>query len=326
MSVKGPTPSPRVAPVVSGWRSRALLLSVLVSALGYLVFALVSGWREVAAAIAQAGLFGLMFVLTLSLTNYGLRFARWQLYLHTLGHRIPWRTSLHVYLAGFALTATPGKAGEAFRGVLLKRHGVPYPDSFAAFVSERLSDLVVIVLLAFFGMALYPKAAPLILLAGGGGILFLMLLSQPQWFPRLQRRMPTTNLVQPWIRYGVEILQQASRCHRLRTLTLATILGLAGWTAEVIGFFLILHWLNLDVSIVFAAFVFAVSVLAGALSFTPGGLGSTEAVMIGLLLWKGVALPDATAATLLIRACTLWFAVVIGSIASSFLVRSNARI
>lgn len=312
MSADGPADSPPVDPVFSGWRYRALVLSVVLSALGYLLFALISGWREVTSAIVQVGVFGLLVALSLSLVNYGLRFSRWQLYLHTLGHRIPWCTSLRIYLAGFALTTTPGKAGEAFRGVLLKRHGVPYPDSLAAFLSERLSDLIAIVLLTLVGLTLYPKAAPLILVGAALAIGLLVLLWQPHWISHLQRIMPTPRSLQRWIGHSFEILYQASRCHRAKTLALATILSLVGWAAEAFAFFLIMTWMGLDVTVLFAAFVFSISMLAGALSLTPGGLGSTEGVMVGLLLWQGVPLPEATAATLLIRASTLWFAVMIG--------------
>jgi uncharacterized membrane protein YbhN (UPF0104 family) len=325
VSADGPADSLPVDPVFSGWRYRTLVLSVVLSALGYLLFALISGWREVTSAIVQVGVFGLMVALSLSLVNYGLRFSRWQLYLHTLGHRIPWPKSLHIYLAGFALTTTPGKAGEAFRSVLLKRHGVPYPDSFAAFFSERLSDLFAIVLLTLFGVTLYPSAAPLILVGAALAIALLSLLAQPHWIVHLQRRMPTARRLKRWIGHGFEILFQAGRCHRAETLALATILSLTGWAAEAFAFFLILHWMGLEVTISFAVFIFSISMLAGALSFTPGGLGSTEGVMVGLLLWQGVPLPEATAATLMIRATTLWFAVAIGLAAGSLEMRSHRR-
>jgi len=58
--------------------------------------------------------------------------------------------------------------------------------------------------------------------------------------------------------------------------------------------------------------IYSVSVLAGALSFIPGGLGSTEAVMVLLLTLVGVNTPAAIAATLICRLATLWFAVIIG--------------
>ena len=55
--------------------------------------------------------------------------------------------------------------------------------------------------------------------------------------------------------------------------------------------------------------------LAGALSFLPGGLGGAEAIMISLLVLKGMTMPAAIAATVFIRLATLWFAVLIGLLA-----------
>lgn len=106
--------------LLSGWRYKAVLWSVLLSAIGYLGFALWSGWHDVVHAVAKVGFVGIAAALSLSLANYGLRFIRWQLYLEAMGRPVPWRPSLKIYLAGFALTTTPGKAGEALRGVLLQ--------------------------------------------------------------------------------------------------------------------------------------------------------------------------------------------------------------
>jgi len=48
------------------------------------------------------------------------------------------------------------------------------------------------------------------------------------------------------------------------------------------------------------------------LSFLPGGLGSTEAVMAALLFAHGYTMPQAILLTLICRLLTLWLAVVIG--------------
>jgi len=143
--------------ILSNWRYRALVASIVAAALGYFAFSLWGGLGDVIAALQRVGFRGLLLMLVMSLLNYGLRFMRWQQYLGALAHPMPWRPSARIYLAGFALTTTPGKAGEALRGVLLKRWHVPYTHSLAAFLSERLSDLAAIVLLAFFGLSLYPK-------------------------------------------------------------------------------------------------------------------------------------------------------------------------
>ena len=59
-------------------------------------------------------------------------------------------------------------------------------------------------------------------------------------------------------------------------------------------------------------FVYAFASLAGAVSMLPGGLGVAEGSLTGLLAGLGTPLPEAAAATLLVRAATLWLAVAIG--------------
>jgi len=52
--------------------------------------------------------------------------------------------------------------------------------------------------------------------------------------------------------------------------------------------------------------------LAGAISFLPGGVGGAEAVMAAMLVAAGAPEAKAVAATVIIRLATLWFAVAIG--------------
>jgi uncharacterized protein (TIRG00374 family) len=300
---------------LSGWRYRAVILSVVGSALGYLGFSLWGGWQAVGAAVGKVGVLGIGIALAMSAINYGLRFLRWQCYLKVLGHAVPWRPSLRIYLAGFALTTTPGKAGEALRGVLLKRWDVPWPQSFAAFFSERLSDLFAVVLLTLFGLSLYPEATPMIV----GGIALvavgLLVLSQRRLLARLTLMIPFK--VGKWVgllRHLLQVLEHAQQCHRLHLMLGLTLLSVVAWSTEAVAFHWILQWMGADIELTFAVFVYALAMLAGAVSFMPGGLGGAEAVMVGLLVYKGMSGADAVAATVLIRLATLWFAVAIGAV------------
>jgi uncharacterized protein (TIRG00374 family) len=54
--------------------------------------------------------------------------------------------------------------------------------------------------------------------------------------------------------------------------------------------------------------------LVGALLFLPGGLGFTEGSLMGLMIFSGIGKEIAVASTFIIRAATLWFAVLIGAI------------
>lgn len=306
---------------LEGWRLRALILSIVAATAGYLAFSLWGGWNEVVAAFVQIGLVGTLIALILSLMNYALRFCRWQLYLSQLGHRVAWPPSLRIYLSGFALTTTPGKAGEAFRGVLLKQRGVPFPATFAAFISERLSDLVAIVLLTLVGLAQYPQARSIVLAGVLGIVVVLACLSSKTLLDRLHRwASARQGKLMALVIHVSEMLGGARRCHRPGLLGVATVISVIAWGAEALAFYWMLGWLDADISLSFAIFVYALSMLAGALSFLPGGLGSAEAVMVSLLILKGMTMPAAIAATVFIRLATLWFAVMIGLVA---LVRSR---
>lgn len=301
----------------TSWRYRALVWSILLAIAGYLGFAVWGGWSGVASAIGKVGWFGIALALVLSLANYLLRFIRWQVYLRALNQRVSWRPSLQIYLAGFALTTTPGKAGEAVRSVLLKRRGTPYAISLAALLSERLSDLLAVMLLALIGLSTYPAAKTLCAFTGALLAIAFVTLSSRKVLTGMLQRVRGHSRVASLTRQLLEVLLQARRCHTLPLIASTTVLSVVAWAAEAWAFHVILQKIGYDFSISFSTFVYAISMLAGALSFMPGGLGGTEAVMAALLSWGGASASDAAAATLLIRLTTLWFAVGIGAVAFS---------
>jgi uncharacterized protein (TIRG00374 family) len=95
------------------------------------------------------------------------------------------------------------------------------------------------------------------------------------------------------------------------------------WGAEGMALYWMLGWLGIPLDLVAALFVYAISMIAGALSFLPGGLGGAEGTMIGLLLASGAPQGQAVAATVLIRLTTLWFAVGLGLVALLHLLRGG---
>lgn len=301
----------------SNWQRRAMLLTVLLSAAGYLVFFWWAGWHQVTAAIVQVGLAGTAIALGLSLVNYGLRFVRWQKYLARLGHRIPAAESLRIYIAGFSLTIIPGKLGETLRSVLLKQHGIPYPKSLAAFISEQICNLASLMLLAAFGLWLYPQAQGLVVVTTALIAAALLALQQNSWLQAVNT-FATKRLPEKFgklIGHGAEVMLHSGQCLTMPMLLYGIALGLVAWGAEGVAFYYIVHTLGIDLPLQTALFIYAFAMLVGALSFLPGGLGGTEATMIALLLLNDVAQPQAVAATVVIRLATLWFAVGLGAVA-----------
>lgn len=300
---------------------RAVFWSVALAALGYLGLSLWAGWREVLAAVVAVGPGVLLGLLALSLFNYLLRFVRWGRYLALLDAKVPWRINLPVYFAGFALTICPGKVGEMLRSVLLKPHGVPAPASVAAFFAERASDLLSILLLAAIGLWAYAPARPVVGLALAAVLVALLLVQWTALIGSIDRWAGARTA--RWARLIVQlcvIVLHFRRCFSLPAMAMGLSIGVCAWLAEGLGFWWLLGALGHPLPLSTAIFIYAFAMLVGGLSFLPGGLGSSEAVMIALLALNGFPEAAAVSATLICRLATLWFAVALGA---AFLARQR---
>jgi len=296
---------------------RPLRWSILAAVVIYGSSVAIGDLNAVRESVARLSIASWGIILGLSLINYSLRFVRWEIYLGRLNSRIPAYQSLAYYLGGFAFTTTPGKAGEVIRSLYLKRHEVPYVHSLAAFFAERLVDLVAMALLALMAALTFPSYRwPLLVIA----VLVIALLPLihaelfHNFLGRQLSRLRSEKLRSIGIRL-LDLLRSASSLLRSGPLYAGIVLALIAWGSEGVAFHVILEALAVNTSLGLAVGIYSVSVLAGALSFIPGGLGSTEAIMILLLKLVGADTPTAITATLICRLTTLWFAVIIGGIA-----------
>jgi uncharacterized protein (TIRG00374 family) len=291
-----------------------LIAVVVISALVYLAVSLWAGFGNVVQAVKDVGVFGLAGALLASLTSYALGFVRWQGYLKLLGHSVPRAKNLSIYLGSFALAMTPARSGELLRGLFLQKYGVPFPASLAAFAAERIIDLLAMALLVTLGLWTYSPARPMIFVVVLGVVTVITLLNLPKFLQAL-RTFAETKLPAKLSRIAVGLLGAALNFRslfRLQGLGYGLSLGLFIVAAEGIGLYLLLQSLGSGISLFTALAIYSFSLLAGALSFLPGGVGGFEAAMILLLSANGLAEAQAVAVTLLIRVGTLWLAVLIG--------------
>jgi uncharacterized protein (TIRG00374 family) len=122
---------------------------------------------------------------------------------------------------------------------------------------------------------------------------------------RLRQMLRLLQSLACWRGYGVALLP-----------------SVLGWLAEGAALYLLLHHLGAPVSLPQAVFVFAFGMIVGAISMLPGGLGSTELSMVGLLVALGVDTDVALVATAIVRLTTFWFAVAIGALLLPLATRS----
>lgn len=110
-----------------------------------------------------------------------------------------------------------------------------------------------------------------------------------------------------------------------RTFVVGLFVSAIAWGMEAISLYVILDALGLPVTLLQANFVYCFSTILGAISMLPGGIGGTEAGMIGLLKFMGISYSSALPAVILIRLCTLWFAVLVGLGFMTFMLARNRQ-
>jgi glycosyltransferase 2 family protein len=291
-----------------------LIVVIVLSALAYLGVSLWAGFENVLQAVRDVGVVGLAGVFVASLTSYALGFVRWQGYLKLLGYTVPRLQNLNIYLGSFALAMTPARSGELLRGVFLQKYGVPFPASLAAFAAERIIDLLAMALLVAIGLWTYAPARPMMLVVVIGICAVVTLLNLPKFLQAL-RGFAETKLPNKVSGVATGLVDAALNFRNLFNvwgLGYGLSLGLLIVAAEGLGLYILLQSLGSDVGLFTALAIYGFSLLAGALSFLPGGIGGFEAAMILLLTANGLSEAQAVAVTLLIRVGTLWFAVLLG--------------
>lgn len=295
---------------------RGTILAIVAGLLLYLAYAVWIGADQVAAALARFRWEYLALMLAASLGNYGLRFVRWELYLRTVAVVVPRRLSLQVFLSGLAMTVTPGKVGEFLKSfLLLKAAGVPVERSAPVVLVERVADLLSLVLLASFGVASYggERGVPILAATALAIALGLTVVHSERLTAvavRILARLPLVSRFAPRA-------EEAARSSRLllgfRPLLAGLALGSLAWGCECAGYWLAFRGFDVDLSPAVGLFAYAFSTVIGVVS--PGGLGPTDLGLIQLALRFTPGLTDevATAASFLVRLCTLWFAVLLGA-------------
>ena len=249
-----------------------------------------------------------------ALTSCLLRFARWQLLLRRAGHGVPVGRGLLAYFAGFAFTATPGKAGELVRIRYLMPLGVPPERVIAAFVYERALDLLVVLAIASLAakpFRIFPLVATFVTLVMAA--LFL-LGRNPRWIQLIVSRL---------VHWGFQRLGQLARIlgeglagagvwMNPRDLMISLLLGGMAWSLQSLAFVWLLDRLGAAVPSITAIAILPLAQLAGAASMLPGGIGSTEAAIVSMLLVCNIGVATATLAAVGIRISTLWGAILWG--------------
>lgn len=318
-----------------------LLVFVFLGVIVYMLLGLYARMDQVTAALASVPLWVLPTMMILSFLNYAIRYVKWQYYLHRIDVRLSNSDSLRVFLAGFTLTATPGKIGEAIKGYFIyDLNGTHVAKTAPLVLSERVTDLLAMVILALVGFGLGAQGSEqmeALLLLGGIVLVAAVVLGRREFYNRLLKRLTTVGPLKRFSDSCDFIEDTMARSLSPRPMIISTAISLPGWFMECLELWLLLSILSgaglpsLALSslvlLLQATFIHSAASVIGAITFMPGGLGTYEMTsMLLMTMLIGLSDPVAGAATILIRFVTLWFSVIVGFAALGLLTRRISRV
>jgi len=273
-------------------------------------------FAEVGRSLAGADLQMLVTASLVALFAYWLRALRWQFILLPVG-RVRHSSVLLTTAVGYAaLSLLPARMGDLIRPLLLaRREKTPVSASLASVLTERVFDLWSVVLF-FLVFIIWPPRMPeldeqarnsleLLSLSGyvaGAGLLigtfillglfryqerFVELLTRPVGWIKSSWRKPATNFFNHFLD-GLRVLQ------RPRDLFITTVASLVMW--YVIFWQVRFTLLAFDVDLPLrAAYLIVTMAVIGLAIPTPGGVGGFhKATQVGLTLFFGIGLNQAT--------------------------------
>lgn len=305
---------------------RRVLVAMLLGVCVYGAFVVYTGLGKIGQALDHFHPSAFAFACVLAFGNYTLRYFKWEFYLARLDIRgVKKIDSYLTFMSGFVLTVTPGKVGEVFKSYILSEtHAVPMTKTAPIVVAERATDVIGIVILIVISASLGFSGGLLWAGIGTGLVLALLVIVGNRRLALgmigIASRLPgKLGSLAPKLEAMYESLAMMLRP---RNLVLPSVISCAAWLCECLSLWVILGGFGEPTGIPLATFFYATSTLVGAIVPVPGGLGVTESALMGQMTTMGhVESSTATAAMILVRFATLWFAVLCGFVALSAIKR-----
>jgi len=269
----------------------------------------------------------LPILILLSLGNYFSRFFKWEYYLKIIDVKLHKFDSLSIFMSGLIMSITPGKMGELLKSYLVKQvNGTSISKTAPIVFAERATDFLSLTILALAGAYYFDYGKNAIIIIGIFIISGLIIISNNKLFYKIISLFSNIKFISKHILKITIAYESSSKLLSLTPLVLMTLLSIVSWGFECFGYYLILTNFEIEIGLFWAFFSYSFATIVGALSMLPGGLGVTEGSLTLMLVQKGLSEHSAFAATFIVRAVTLWFAVLVGAISVLFYQKRFGKI
>ena len=297
------------------------IIWVVIASVGlYGVFLFFSDFNIISKQISNFKYEFLPLILLLVSISWTPLLVRWQILLKKNNINIPIKKSFLLFLGGMSMSITPGHVGELIKSQLIKTiYNIPRTKTAPIIFVEKFYDLTGAIIASIIGIIILGMDASLILISVSILIVIIFLIYYRPIFEFILKRVTKTKF---FSKYSENLSDSYEIVRNSTTPQISSIsfgLSILYWIIiSVAVHFILLSFGIESISILKTISIYSSSVVIGAISFIPGGLGITEGSLIGLFSLEGIDISLALVLGVMIRILTMWYSVSIGFICLKF--------
>ena len=295
---------------------RNFLLVVVSMIVLYIVFLIVSDFNVIREKIFDFKTDYLPIILLLAPLSWIIVFFRWHFLLKNSNIIIPKKENFKIYMAGFAMSVTPGKVGELIKSQFLKsKYGVSRKNTLPIIISEYFYHMVGVLVVSILGVYYFEFSLYIIILTSALIITTLTIISSETFFKKFVNLISKRNFLKKYVSPISDSHIIFKKSTRGKIFIISSGLSIAFWLTEVlIVYFVFLSFNILNFEFFKIAAIYTTSLILGMLSFLPMGVGVVEGSLAGFLNYEGIDISIALTLVILIRIFTRWYGVIVGLI------------
>jgi uncharacterized protein (TIRG00374 family) len=297
------------------------IILVLVAVIGiYAIFLFISDFSIISEKISNFKINYLPLILFLVTASWCPVFIKWHFLLKNCEIDIPLTRSITVFLSGLAFDITPGKLGALMKSQILKTSfNIPRTKTVPIIVAEKLYDLIGAILASIIGIIILGMNFYLIIIAILAlAVIFFFMFYRPA-SEIFFKRVTKTKFFSKYVENISEFDKIVQKSTNVKAATVCILLGVTYWFIISTAAYYILMAFDVNVlDYLTVLAIYTTSILLGAISFVPAGIGVTEGSIAGLFTLNGIDISTALILSVMIRILTLWFSVCVGFISLKF--------
>jgi uncharacterized protein (TIRG00374 family) len=286
-------------------------LIILFAVVVYIIMGVYANFGNLLLALEKFNWIYLPLMIILVTLAYFVRFIKWNFFLRNVDVYLPLKQNLFVFFSGLSMTITPAKAGEIWKGWLIREiNGENLSNTVPVVIVDRVTDVIGLIILSLTGILYYKSGIYVLLILVILFAAFIIAIKSETISNRLISILETRAG-----RYSGDIKDMHETFKRSlasKYLVGMSLLAVLAWFLECLSIFFVIQGFGQSISLVLSVFLYSFASIVGAVSLIPGGLGVAEATLSGLLVIFGFSSSIAVGAALIIRLGTLWYGAILG--------------